>query len=131
MKKICKIILVFLIVTCLYSITYNGYATDFDIWGSAGNFLNAGAGESSGEFNSTKVNNTMIGIIDFLYGIGLLIAFVATIILGIKYMMVNPNEKSRIKQATTPYIIGVVIIFGAATIWRLIIVMLEGSMLGR
>jgi len=60
-----------------------------------------------------------------------MIVFVATIILGIKYMMVNPNEKSRIKQATTPYIIGVVIIFGAATIWRLIIAMLEGSMLGR
>lgn len=41
-------------------------------------------------------------------------------------MLVNPNEKSRIKQATTPYIIGVVVIFGAVTIWKLIINILEG-----
>jgi len=131
MKKICKIMLVLLIITSIYTVIFQSNATNFDIWGTAGNFLNVGAGEADGEFDSEKVNDTMIGIIDFLYGIGLMIVFVATIILGIKYMMVNPNEKSRIKQATTPYIIGVVIIFGAATIWRLIIAMLEGSMLGR
>jgi len=45
-------------------------------------------------------------------------------------MLVLPNEKSRIKQATTPYIIGVVIIFGALTIWRLVIQILEGSLWG-
>lgn len=132
MKKICKITLVFLIVTCLYAIIYEEYATGFDIWGTAGDFLNMGASQADkGGFNTTKVTNRFIEIIDFLYGIGLMVVFVATIILGIKYMMVNPNEKSRIKQATTPYIIGVVIIFGAATIWRLVIAMLEGSMLGR
>ena len=131
MKKICKIILVLFVITSIYSIMFQSNASNFDIWNKAGEFLNVGADQSDTKFNSVDVNNAMIGIIDFLYGIGLLFAFVATIILGIKYMMVNPNEKSRIKQATTPYIIGVVIIFGAATIWRLVIALLEGSMLRR
>lgn len=131
MKKIAKITLIFLIITSIYSTMFGVRATGIDIWASGNNFLHAGVGEIDTEFNSTKLNNAMMGIIDFLYGLGLLIVVVATIVLGIKYMLVNPNEKSRIKQATTPYIIGVVIIFGAITIWKLIIYMLEYSMLGR
>ena len=43
-------------------------------------------------------------------------------------MLVLPQEKSRLKQATTPYIIGVVIIFGALTIWKFMIFVLDGSL---
>ena len=66
-------------------------------------------------------------IIDALWAIGLLVIFISTVVLGIKYMFVLPQEKSRIKQATTPYIIGVVIIFGALTIWKFLITILDGS----
>lgn len=64
----------------------------------------------------------MIGL---LWGLGLLVIFVSTVVLGIKYMLVTPNERSRIKQATTPYILGVVVIFGAISIWKLLIEILE------
>ena len=40
-------------------------------------------------------------------------------------MFAVPEEKSRIKQATTPYVVGVVIIFGALTIWKFVIMLLE------
>lgn len=67
-------------------------------------------------------------LIDFLWGLGLLTVFLCTIILGIKYMLVPPAEKSKIKQATTPYIVGVTIIFGAVTIWKLLIEILDGNL---
>ena len=196
MKKVCKIVLIFLVILSLYSTIFNVYAkvagctcpkfastyaeggtygryyngtqyvygyykeccknsntcsrecptclgqkcinggeysvggsSSQGIWDIGGDFLNLGAGGLSG-FNSGKVNLSFKSIVDFLWGLGLLAVLASTVILGIKYMLVNPNEKSRVKQATTPYIIGVVIIFGAVTIWKLVIDILEGSMLG-
>ena len=130
MKKLQKIALIILIISIAYLAIYNSYASDFGhIWDIGGNFLNSGStGSGMDNFNSATVNSSIEGLVDFLWGLGLLVVFASTIVLGIKYMLVNPNEKSRIKQATTPYIIGVVIIFGALTIWKLIISILEGSM---
>lgn len=128
MKKICKIAIVFLIILSLYSTVFNVQA--LDIWQTGNKFLHTGADASDTEFESGGVITAMSGIVDFLWGLGLLIVFIATIVLGIKYMLVSPDEKSRVKQATTPYIIGVVIIFGAVTIWKLVIDLLEGSMMG-
>lgn len=130
MKKVCKIILIFLIILNLYSTIFNVYAVGSQgIWDIGKDFLDLGAAEST-RFNSTSVNNTFKSIVDFLWGLGLLVVFISTVVIGIKYMLVNPNEKSRVKQATTPYIIGVVIIFGAVTIWKFVIDILEKSMLG-
>ena len=136
MKKVCKIVLIFLIILNLYSITFNVYADKYNvsggssqgIWDIGKDFLDMGSEGYSG-FDAWKVNNSFKAIIEFLWGLGLLVVFISTVVIGIKYMLVNPNEKSRIKQATTPYIIGVVIIFGAVTIWKLVINILEGSML--
>lgn len=127
MKRICKIALILLIIFNIYSLTFDVKA--LDIWGTGDKFLDVGSGELDGYYDTAAVNETFSYIIDFLWGIGLLIIFISTVILGIKYMLVLPNEKSRLKQATTPYIAGVVIIFGALTIWKLVIDVLEKSAL--
>ena len=137
MKKVCKIVLVFLIILNLYSTIFNVYAAKYNvgagtsqgIWDIGKDFLDLGSEGYSG-WDAYKVNASFQSIVDFLWGLGLLIVFISTVVIGIKYMLVNPNEKSRVKQATTPYILGVVIIFGAVTIWKLVIDILEGSMLG-
>lgn len=104
-----------------------------DIWNNAGSFINQGAQNGNSTiknfFNNLKsdtAKNRFGEVIGIIWGIGLIVIFISTVVLGIRYMLVNPNEKSRIKQATTPYIIGVVVIFGAVTIWKLIINILEG-----
>lgn len=125
MKKLCKIIFVFFIITTIYLQFFNTYADG--IWDTAKDFLDIGSGELS-HINDDEVKDAILGLADFLWGIGLIVILITTVILGIKYMTVPPNEKSRVKQATTPYIIGVVIIFGALTIWRLVINVLEGSL---
>lgn len=170
MKKVCKIVLIFLIILNLYSTVFNvkaagpgggansggggrgfgsgssgtgsggganggigGYISeiidpDMDIWGTGQDFLDIGSTGYS-DFDSSLTRAAFKKAIDFLWGLGLLVVFASTVILGIKYMLVNPNEKSRIKQATTPYIIGVVVIFGALTIWKLLIEIFEGSII--
>lgn len=127
MKKIFKILAILLIIFNIYALFFNVNA--IDIWNTGKDFLHAGQDEL-GDFDSTGMSNSFRNIVDFLWGIGLLVILIFTVVLGIKYMLVLPNEKSRLKQATTPYIVGVVIIFGALTIWKFIINIFEGSIGG-
>lgn len=134
MKRIYKVIFAFLIILILSTMLYQIYAKD--IWGIAQSFIKDGSKKTGMTQETTKVLSALgvntkgkfEELIDFLWGIGLLVIFISTVVLGIKYMLVLPAEKSRLKQATTPYIIGVVIIFGALTIWKFIIVVLDGSL---
>ena len=129
MKKIYKIALVLFIIFNIYMVSFSSEAATGDIWQIGKDFLDLGAGSLGDTFNEDGLKSTFSVIIDFLWGLGLLVIFISTVVLGIKYMLVNPDERSRIKQATSPYIIGVIVIFGATTIWKFLINILEGSIL--
>jgi len=60
----------------------------------------------------TKVNT----ILGFVQWIGYAIAIGMLIYVGIKYVMAPANEKADIKSSLVKYVIGAVIIAGAATI---------------
>lgn len=148
MQKKLKVTIVLIIFIVFASILPNKVQAgeDLGIFDQAQSFLETGAknpgmleGHEKMQDSISSIFTKIIGmsetsktgfekLIDVIWSIGLLTIFVSTIILGVKYMMVLPEERSRIKQATTPYILGVVIIFGAVTIWRLIIVVLDGSL---
>ena len=136
MKKVYKIIFILIIfLIILAQVTKVSAITVKNPWDLAKDFLKVGADHTGMTDESIKIQealgvNTVKDferLIDFLWGLGLMAIFVTTVILGIRYMLVPPGEKSRIKEATTPYVIGVIIIFGALTIWKLVIVLLEGS----
>lgn len=133
MKNICtKIIYTLIIISVIFSITYEVVAADF--WANAKDFIEVGVAGKSESHLATASSMDNIArtefqkVIDFLWSLGLLTIFISTVILGIRYMLVSPNEKSDIKRAVTPYIVGVVIIFGALTIWKLVIDVLNGSL---
>ena len=133
MKELKKILIILIIIT----IPFMFYSVDaVNFWHKAQEFIDDGLNANGGML--TNQNGLLISklqdaaktefevVIDFAWGIGLLVVIAGGIILGIKYMLVLPQEKSRIKQATTPYVIGVIIIFGALTIWKLLITILDG-----
>ena len=133
MKKTYKVIIVLMICITIFSITSKVNATDF--WQKAKDFIDLGVngksafGPDSGVVKlEDSARNRFQELLDFLWSIGLLTIFISSVILGIKFMLVSPSEKSKIKQAATPYIIGVVIIFGAVTIWKLVINIIDGSL---
>lgn len=140
MKKVNKIIFIFLLIITLCSVFDKVNAAD--IWKTSKDFIETGASKPGmtdedllGRFGKfiglgDAAKSGFEELIDFLWGIGLLVIFISTVVLGIKYMLVSPQEKSKIKQSTTPYIIGVVVIFGALTIWKFIILILDGSLNG-
>ena len=61
----------------------------------------------------TKFGNSIMGIIQV---VGIVIAVVILMIIGIKYMMGSAEEKAEYKKTMIPYIVGAILIFAASTI---------------
>ena len=71
----------------------------------------------SGTSSITTVGTKIMGIINT---IGVVVAVVVLMVLGIKYMMGSAQEKAEYKKTMIPYVIGAVFIFAAATIANMV-----------
>lgn len=113
------------VLTIILIISFSNciYATN-TITEIANGFLNAAAGASGG-FNVQPATEGFQDIAGLLVGIGIFIAVGVGIILGIKFMFSSADGKAEILKLLTPYVIGVVIIVGALTIWKIAIEILD------
>lgn len=95
-----------------------------DIIANANNFLSKGEGTESpiSDSDLKAMSNTLYNI---LFISGIIIAFVVGGILGIKFMISGLEEKAEVKQMLMPYVIGCVILFGAFTIWKIVLIILQ------
>ena len=127
MKRILASICLLLLLLIMVCPTNVQAISKDDILNGADQFLKKGGGEDS--INRTINDTTLQESSKFLYntllGIGIIIAVIAGMILGIKYMLAGSEEKAEIKQTLPAYIVSCVVIFGAFTIWRFIISMVQ------
>lgn len=65
-------------------------------------------------------------IVSVITTIGIVVAVVVLLILGIKYMMGSASEKAEYKKTMIPYLVGAVLIFGASAIAKAVISMTTG-----
>lgn len=111
------IILLFLIfnVFCTPSI----YALD-DIFSSGKEFLEEGE-PIENKINTTELKNTSDYIYRTLLVIAIIVAVIIAMILGIQFMAASADEKAKVKEAIIPFIVGCIVVFGAFTIWKIIV----------
>lgn len=109
-----------LIVILIMMLTVNCYALD-QIIGGANSFLTSPSGVDEQALATIIRDLTNIGLI-----IGTIVAIAAGIIIGIKFMTDGANGSANLKQALTPYVIGVAILFGAYGIWVIVINLFTG-----
>lgn len=73
------------------------------------------------DFQNTQgiqtVGQRIMGIVQT---IGVVVAVVILMVLGIKYMMGSAEEKAEYKKTMLPYIIGAILIFGAVSIANMV-----------
>ena len=65
----------------------------------------------------TKVGNNIVTIIQV---VGIVIAVIVLLVIGIKYMMGSASEKAEYKKTMIPYIVGAVPIFAGTSLVRVI-----------
>lgn len=66
--------------------------------------------------NLNTIENTGSKIVGILRTVGMVVAVIIVMVLGIKYMMGSSEEKASYKKTMMPYIVGAVLLFGASTI---------------
>ena len=110
MKKSVKIISIALIVlTVLVAISNVVLAKDIPTQIDKISQGNANA-------DTTKVVDLGATIVTIMQTVGIVVAVVVLLVLGIKYMMGSAEEKAEYKKTMIPYLVGAVLIFASTTI---------------
>lgn len=119
MKKSFKIILILVIMLGIVFVS-NAQATSSLTWdsikGTADKWTNAGG---SGLINDSTLVNTVVPVGQMLTAIGVVVLFGALVVLGIKYMIADPEQKGKLKGQLIGVVVSGVVIFGAYTIWKI------------
>lgn len=70
--------------------------------------------------NSDSFNNISGKIIGVIYVVASFMSVATLIAIGVKYVTTSADQKASIKARAIPYVIGAVLVFGAANILRFI-----------
>lgn len=109
MKKQVKIITTILIILTILCSLAN------IVFGSA--IITSLSGDQTTKFtSSSEITNLGQKIIGAIQVIGIVIAVVVLLVLGIKYMVGSAEEKAEYKKTMMPYVVGALLIFAASTI---------------
>ena len=119
-KMLFKICLITLLVLCslsLYSTTCMADSSLDDIMNNGNSFLNAGS-----ESSTMIDQNDLKSLSNFISGVLLTIAIGVTVItgaiMGLNFITQSIEEKAKVKESMVPWIIGIIVSFGACTIWE-------------
>lgn len=83
-------------------------------------------GKGNAGADTTKIVNLGATIVSILQTVGIVVAVVVLLVLGIKYMMGSAEEKAEYKKTMIPYVVGAVLIFAATTIVNVVYQMANG-----
>ena len=117
MKKLSKILAIILLVAIAMTI---GMGTVVNASAEKVDDLFTGGNADVGGINTVGKN-----IVSIITTVGIIVAVIVLLILGIKYMMGSASEKAEYKKTMIPYLVGAVLIFGASAIAKAIIAMSE------
>lgn len=106
MKKTNKIIIALCIILTIIMIGVTSFAAGIKPSDFEGGTFN----------NTTNVTNFGRQIVAVVRTVGVLIAVVILLILGIKYMIGSAEEKADYKKSMIPYLVGAVLIFAASAV---------------
>lgn len=122
-KLLINIMVIFIILFNLF--IPNAYAGPLqDIMNRAEGFVNNG--ENGGNvINNDALKEGSNTLYNVLLIIGIAVAFIWGIVLGIQFITGSLGEKADVKKNLIVYLVGCVIIFGAFGIWKLLLQLLE------
>ncbi len=121
MKKIILLTLILIIF-----IQSSAFAIN-NIFSVGKNFINQGASAGQVMESTIQNENVIIPIFNLVLGIGVIIAVVVGIVIAVKLMTGGVDAKADMKGLLTPYIISVVVLVSAWTIWKVALNFLQGT----
>lgn len=119
-KMLFKVFLITLLILCnlsVYSTTCMADGSLDDVMNNGNSFLNAGS-----ESSTMIDQNDLKSLSNFISGVLLTIAIGVTVItgaiMGLNFITQSIEEKAKVKESMVPWVIGIIVSFGAFTIWE-------------
>ena len=112
MKKTSKLIVALLIILTIATISVSSFATSLKP-----SDLYPGVGPIVGQTQIADFGRNIVGLVQT---VGVVVAVIILLVLGIKYMMGSAEEKADYKKSMIPYIVGAILIFASTTIVNIV-----------
>lgn len=110
MKKQIKILSIILVVIMALATLTTVVTAAPDLSGAIKDMANGSGNQPQEVLNLGKT------IVTIMQTVGIVVAVVVLLILGIKYMIGSAEEKAEYKKTMIPYIVGAILIFASTTI---------------
>ena len=124
LKQLLKIIFIITTIFLVFSFsTYskvNAASTLDDVLSKGDDFLNA-ADPNTNTIDEGDLQELSGFISGVLLSIAIGVTILSGVILGIKFVTQSIEDKAKIKETMVPWIIGIMVSFGAFTIWEITI----------
>lgn len=120
------IILLTIFSTSAYATTYQPDIDIRDIKQQTDGFIKKGEATANDAISQDSMKKLSNGIYNVLLILGICIAVIIGAILGIRFIIEGAEGKAEVQKALMPYIAGCVVVFGAFTIWKIIVLVLQG-----
>ena len=118
--KIVKIILLISILICSIP-TFSTASFLDDVFKDGKDFISTNPNSDiTSKIDDGKIVDNSKTIYSILLTIGIIIAAIIILVLGIQFMTGSIEQKAKVKEMLIPFIVGCVVIFGSLTIWRLV-----------
>lgn len=88
-------------------------------------FIQTGEKDADKTISQESMKELSGTIYNVLLVLGVAIAVILGAILGIKFIIEGAEGKAEVKKALAPYIAGCVVVFGAFTIWKIVVTILQ------
>ena len=126
--KIKAIITIITIVVFIFGLPIYSKAFSVDeIIGDAQGFISEGNG--SGGVDPGRLESISDTVSGVLLAIAVAVTFISIGVMGIQFAVQTVEDKAKVKEAMVPWIIGILISFGAFGIWRFIMNVFYGMSL--
>lgn len=127
-RKINKIILTILSIFVIFSICTPVHYSSGAFTTDADDFINTGKQNIPSEaVEQNGLENMSDKIYNILLVVGIIVAVIIGMIIGIKLMTGSVEEKAKVKEMLMPYVTGCIVVFGAFTIWKLLVTVLQAT----
>lgn len=122
-----KLILTLLMTFCIFSLMIPKTYALGDIISSADNFIEDGKNEKNVGLNEGVIQDLSNTVYNILFILGIVIAVIWGLVIAIKFITGSVEEKAEVKKTLIPYVAGCVVLFGAFTIWKLVVTILQSN----
>ena len=122
-SKMNKILLIFICLLLIF-VLFSNFTYSFglsEVISSGDNFIQAGLEDTNPTIEENDIQEMSNLIYNTLLIIAIIIAVIGGMVIGIRFMTGSIEEKAKIKETLIPYIAGCIVIFGAFTIWALVV----------